>query len=69
MWCWRMRKLPACYYSRNPIIIYCNNSNQSDQIKKNALKNSVFCDITPCSPLKSTDVSEEHVGSVFNVEE
>jgi hypothetical protein len=27
-----------------------------------------FCDITPCSPL-STDVSEEHIASIFRVEE
>jgi hypothetical protein len=28
---------------------------------------SIFLDITPRNPLKSTDVSEEHVPSVFKV--
>jgi hypothetical protein len=26
-------------------------------------------DITPCGPLKATDVPEEHVASIFRVEE
>jgi hypothetical protein len=34
-----------------------------------SIKGSIFWDITPCSPLKSTDVSEEHVTSIFRVEE
>jgi hypothetical protein len=33
------------------------------------LKSSMFWDITPCSPLKSTDVSEEHIASIFRVKE
>jgi hypothetical protein len=32
-------------------------------------KSSIFWDIAPCSPLKSTDVSEEHVASIFRFEE
>jgi hypothetical protein len=34
-----------------------------------AMKNFVFCDTTPCSPVKSTDVSEEHIASIFRIEE
>jgi hypothetical protein len=30
---------------------------------------SVFRDITPCSPSKSTDISEKHVTSIFRAEE
>jgi hypothetical protein len=26
-----------------------------------AMKSSVFWDVTPCSPVKSTDVSEEYI--------
>jgi hypothetical protein len=33
------------------------------------LKRSVFCDMTPYSRLKWTDVSEKHVASIFRVEE
>jgi hypothetical protein len=33
------------------------------------VKASIFWDITPCIPLKVTDVSEENVASVFRVEE
>jgi hypothetical protein len=33
------------------------------------IKSSVFLDVTPCSSLKSTDVSEEHVASIFMVEQ
>jgi hypothetical protein len=33
------------------------------------MRSSVFWDITPCSPLKATDVSEEHVASIFRVED
>jgi hypothetical protein len=36
------------------------------------MKSFIFCGIRPCSPLKSTDVSEEYVASilrVFRVEE
>jgi hypothetical protein len=29
----------------------------------------IFCDITLCSPLKITDVSEEHIASIFRVTE
>jgi hypothetical protein len=36
----------------------------------NELKNgSAFWAITPFTPLKSTNVSEEHVSSIFRVEE
>jgi hypothetical protein len=31
-------------------------------------EDSIFCDITPCSSVKSTDVSEENVASIFIVE-
>jgi hypothetical protein len=34
-----------------------------------AVKNSVFWDITLCSPIKVTDVSEEHAASIFRIEE
>jgi hypothetical protein len=30
---------------------------------------SIFCDVTPCSPVKATDVSEEHVASIRRAEE
>jgi hypothetical protein len=33
------------------------------------MKSTIFWDIMPCSPLKSTDVSEEHIASIFRVEE
>jgi hypothetical protein len=33
------------------------------------MKSSIFWDKTPCSQLKSSDVSEEHVASNFRVEE
>jgi hypothetical protein len=33
------------------------------------LKSIIFWDMTPCSPLISTDVSEEHIASIFRVEE
>jgi hypothetical protein len=33
------------------------------------MKTYIFWDITACSPLKSTDVSEEYVASIFKVEE
>jgi hypothetical protein len=33
------------------------------------MKSTIFWDITPCSPLKATDVSEEHVASIFGAEE
>jgi hypothetical protein len=33
------------------------------------MKCPIFWDITPCSPLKVTDVSEEHVSSIFKVKE
>jgi hypothetical protein len=33
------------------------------------LKSSIFLDITPCSPFEVTDVSEEHVASIFRVEQ
>jgi hypothetical protein len=32
-----------------------------------ATKSSLFWDITPCSQVKVTDVSEEHVASIFRV--
>jgi hypothetical protein len=32
------------------------------------MMSTVFCDITSCSPI-STDVSEEHIASIFRVEE
>jgi hypothetical protein len=31
------------------------------------MKGSIFWDITPCSPWKSTDVSEEHIVSIFKI--
>jgi hypothetical protein len=33
------------------------------------MMNSIFWTITMCSPLKSTDISEEHVASIFRAEE
>jgi hypothetical protein len=33
------------------------------------MKTTIFWDISPCSPLKSTGVSEEHIASIFRVEE
>jgi hypothetical protein len=33
------------------------------------MKSTIFWDITQCSPLKSTDVSEEHIASIFSVKE
>jgi hypothetical protein len=33
------------------------------------MKSSVFWDITPCSPSKANQCSEEHVASIFRVEE
>jgi hypothetical protein len=33
------------------------------------MKSSAFWDISPCSPLKATDLSEEHVASIFKIEE
>jgi hypothetical protein len=33
------------------------------------MKSSIFWDVTPCSLLSSTDVSEEHIASIFRVEE
>jgi hypothetical protein len=33
------------------------------------VKSCIFCDMTPCSPLKSTNVSEKHVTFIFRVEE
>jgi hypothetical protein len=33
------------------------------------IKRSVFWDFTTCSPLKSVDVSEEQVASIFRTEE
>jgi hypothetical protein len=33
------------------------------------MKSYVFWDITPCSPVRATYVSEEHVASIFRVEE
>jgi hypothetical protein len=33
------------------------------------MKSSIFCDITPSSPLKVMDISEEHVASIFRVQE
>jgi hypothetical protein len=32
------------------------------------MKSSIFWDITPCSMLKSTDVSEKLIASIFRVE-
>jgi hypothetical protein len=31
------------------------------------MKSVIFWDITPCSPLRSTEVSEEHIASIFRV--
>jgi hypothetical protein len=33
------------------------------------MKSTIFWDITPRSPLKVTDVSEEDIASIFRVEE
>jgi hypothetical protein len=33
------------------------------------VKNSIFWDITPCSPLKVNEVSEKHVASIVRVDE
>jgi hypothetical protein len=33
------------------------------------IKSTIFWDITPCSPLKSTDVSKEEIAFIFRVEE
>jgi hypothetical protein len=33
-----------------------------------AMKSTIFCDITPCSPLKANRRSEEHIASIFRVE-
>jgi hypothetical protein len=33
------------------------------------VKSPIFCDITPCSPLKVNRRSKEHVASIFRVEE
>jgi hypothetical protein len=33
------------------------------------MKSAIFWDITPCSPLKVNNVSEEHVISIFRVTE
>jgi hypothetical protein len=33
------------------------------------MKSTIFWDITPCSPVKATDVSEEHIASICRVEE
>jgi hypothetical protein len=32
------------------------------------MKSTVFWDVTPCSP-ETSDVSEEHIASIFRVEE
>jgi hypothetical protein len=32
------------------------------------MKSFVFWDITPCNPVKSADVSEEYVASIFRME-
>jgi hypothetical protein len=38
--------------------------------KKNiGLEEYIFWDIMPCTMLKSTDVSEEYIASIFRVEE
>jgi hypothetical protein len=34
-----------------------------------SMRSSVFCDIMPCNPLRVIRVSEEHVASIFMVEE
>jgi hypothetical protein len=33
------------------------------------MKSIIFCDMTPCTLLSATDVSEEHIASFFRVEE
>jgi hypothetical protein len=33
------------------------------------MKQFVFCDITLCNPAKATDVSEEHIATIFRVDE
>jgi hypothetical protein len=32
------------------------------------MKSYIFWDITPCRSLKSTDISEEYVATIFRVE-
>jgi hypothetical protein len=32
------------------------------------MQSTIFWDITPCSSLESTDVSEEHIASIFRVD-
>jgi hypothetical protein len=33
------------------------------------VKSTVLLDITPCSPLRVNELSEEHIASIFRVEE
>jgi hypothetical protein len=40
-----------------------------DVLRAVIMKSSIFWDITPYTPFKLTDVSEEHVVSIFRVEE
>jgi hypothetical protein len=42
---------------------------ESEVLTAMVMKNCIFRDIIPCSPLTSTDVSGEHVTSIFRVEE
>jgi hypothetical protein len=37
--------------------------------KRSVIWNSIFWDITSCSPLKSTSVSEDHVVTIFGIKE
>jgi hypothetical protein len=34
-----------------------------------SLKSTIFWDIMSCGPLKSSDISEEDIASIFSVEE
>jgi hypothetical protein len=48
----------------NPVLLFTPYS-----LSFTGRKSSIFWDITPCSTLKITDVSEEHVAFIFRVEE
>jgi hypothetical protein len=51
--------------------MYSQNINQQvgfEVLTAVVMKSSTFWDITQCSPLKFTVVSEEHVASLFRVE-
>jgi hypothetical protein len=53
-------KAPYWHFRQTDILV----ANESQ-----ILKNTIFWNITPCIPLKSTDVSEEHIVYIFSIEE